>query len=159
MEISIEKISGGFRVDGLELRGGKCGCTSVLPCCFSWSKVKRSGNTISFTAKSATPETTENFTWGYTIRKGDITVEVKFDDARDKKIYSGFYPPRLNDWTDRGWEAISQMADREDGRLWRCAACKWLYKEDDQPVKFEDLPSEWLCPVCRAGKDSFEDIG
>ena len=98
MEIAIEKAPGGFRVDGLELKGGKCGCTSVLRCCFSWSKVKRSGNTFSFTAKATTPDTKENFTWGYTVKKGDYTIEVTFDDARDKTIYSGFYPPRIEQW-------------------------------------------------------------
>jgi len=26
-------------------------------------------------------------------------------------------------------------------------------------VKFEYLPSDWKCPVCKAGKESFEKIG
>ena len=158
MEIAIEKAPGGFRVDGLEIKGGKCGCTSVLPCCFSWSKVKRNGNTFTFTAKSASPETTENFTWGYTVKKGDYTVEVTFDDAKDKTIYSGFYPPRLEEWIARGWEVISIKGAREDGVLWRCAACKWLYKEEREAIKFEDLPPDWVCPVCGASKDLFEEV-
>jgi hypothetical protein len=41
MEITVEKIPGGFSIDGLEVKNGKCGCTSVLLCCHSWSKVKR----------------------------------------------------------------------------------------------------------------------
>ncbi len=158
MEIAIEKAPGGFLVDGLELKGGKCGCTSVLPCCFSWSKVKRHGNTFSFVAKTDTPETKDNFVWGYTVKKGDYIVEVMFDDARDKTIFSGFYPPKLEEWTYRGWEIIARNGDREDGTIWRCAACKWLYKEDKERVKFEDLPSDWKCPVCKATKDVFEKI-
>ena len=159
MEIAIEKAPGGFRIDGLELKGGKCGCTSVLPCCFSWSKVKRRDSTFSFAAKADTPETKDNFTWGYTVRKGEYVVEVSFDDARDKTIFSGFYPPWPEEWTERGWEIIAMVGERADGPLWRCAACKWLYKEDKEDVKFENLPSDWKCPVCRAGKDVFEKIG
>lgn len=159
MEIAIEKAPGGFRVDGLELKGGKCGCTSVLRCCFSWSKVKRKGNTFSFTAKATTPDTKENFTWGYTVKKGDSTIEVTFDDARDKTIYSGFYPPRIEEWTARGWDIVAKNGSREDGALWRCAACKWLYKDDREAVKFEDLPTDWTCPVCRASKEAFEKVG
>jgi rubredoxin len=159
MEITIKKAPGGFLVDGLEIKGGKCGCTSVLPCCYSWAKVKRSGDAIVFTAKASTPETKDNFTWGYTVKKGNFSIDVTFDDARDKTIYSGFYPPRLEEWVARGWEVASKKGERADGTLWRCAACKWLYKDDLEAVKFEDLPSDWLCPVCRATKDVFENIG
>lgn len=48
---------------------------------------------------------------------------------------------------------------REYFGVWRCAVCKWLYKERDQNVKFEDLPDDWKCPACKAGKDVFEQIG
>ncbi len=158
MEINIEKIPGGFKVDGLELKNGKCGCTSILPCCHSFSKVKRSGNQFIFTAKAANPETKDIFKWGYKVRKGDYSVEVSFEDARDKKIFSGFYPPSLKDWMDKGWVAVSSENDKEEGTLWRCAMCRWLYKEKEQDAPFNDLPPEWKCPVCHASKSSFEDI-
>ncbi len=159
MEIMIEKAPGGYRIDGLEIKGGKCGCTSILTCCHSWSKVKRNGDTFIFTAKTTTPETKENFSWGYKVKKDSVMIEVSFDDARDKTIFSGFYPPRLEEWIDKGWEVLSKQGEREDGALWRCAACKWLYKEDRQELKFEDLPADWLCPVCKATKDVFEKVG
>jgi rubredoxin len=154
----IEKIAGGISVDGLELRNGKCGCTTVLPCCYSWSKVKRSGDTVSFILKATSPETVDGFTWGYTVRKGQYTVEVSCEDDRGKKIFSGFYPPRLEDFLAKGWELVSKDGDREDVGVWRCAACRWLYKEHDQPVKFADLPEDWKCPVCKVGRDSFEQV-
>ncbi|HMK42827.1 MAG TPA: rubredoxin [Dissulfurispiraceae bacterium] len=159
MSVTIEKAPGGFLIDGLELKNGKCGCTSILPCCFSWSKVKRSGNAFSYTAKAQTPETKDNFSWGYTAKKDEITIDVTFDDARDKTIFSGFYPPRVEDLVARGWTITAQNGSRADGTLWRCAACKWLYKEDQQEKKFEDLPADWLCPICMAAKDSFEKVG
>ena len=159
MAVLIEKIPGGFSVDGLELLTGKCGCTSVLPCCHSWSKVKKTGDRLIYSGKVTGPATTSNFTWGYTVKKGDVTVEVVMEDARDKEIFSGYYPPMLQEWLDRGWELAAKDGDREDGALWRCAACRWLYKENEQSVKFEDLPQDWKCPVCNAGKDAFEKIG
>ncbi|KAF0182846.1 MAG: hypothetical protein FD164_1042 [Nitrospirae bacterium] len=159
MEVSVEKAPGGFLVDGLELRGGKCGCTSVLKCCFSWAKVKRSGNVFIYSAKADTPDTKENFSWGYTAKKGEYTIEVSFEDARDKIIFSGWYPPRIEDLAGKGWEITAQNGTRADGSLWRCAACKWLYKEDAEGTDFESLPVDWKCPVCKAGKDVFEKIG
>lgn len=158
MDITIEKIPGGFRVDGLDLKGAKCGCTSVLPCCHSWSKLKRNGNVFTHTSKASTPETNDLFSWGYTVRKGDVVVEVLMEDARDKNIFSGYYPPPLESWEAKGWEVVSRTGLREDFGLWRCAACKWLYKEAVEKVKFEDLPADWRCPVCKAGKNVFENI-
>jgi len=159
MEVSIDKIPGGFSVDGLALKNGKCGCTAVLPCCYSWSKVKRTGNSFYFTAKLSGPDSKDIFLWSYTVRKGDSTVEVSIEDARDKEIFSGFYPPALEDWTARGWEIIKKEGSREDFGVWRCAACRWLYKERDHSIKFADLPEDWKCPVCKVGKDSFEQVG
>lgn len=159
MDILIEKIPGGIRVDGLDLRTGKCGCTAALPCCHSWSKVKRSGDSVKFTVKATGPETKANFTWSYSVRKGSTVVEVSVEDARDKTIFSGFYPPRLEEWTGKGWEIVARAGEREDFGLWRCAACRWLYKEQEQKVKFSDLPEDWKCPVCKVGKESFEKIG
>jgi len=59
----------------------------------------------------------------------------------------------------KSWEVVSKTGEREDFGLWRCATCKWLYKEKDQVVTFEDLPEDWKCPVCDAGKNAFEKIG
>ena len=81
------------------------------------------------------------------------------EDARDKKIFSGYYPPRLEEWEAKGWEIVSKTGERDDFGLWRCAACKWLYNETMEQVPFEDLPEDWHCGVCKAGKNAFEKIG
>ncbi len=159
MDIAVAKIPGGISVDGLDLKNGKCGCTAVLPCCYSWSKVRRSGNTFLFTGKTTGLDTQNNFNWGYTVKKGDMTVEVVMEDARDKTIFSGYYPPRLEEWIEKGWEVVGREGEREDFDVWRCAACKWLYKEQEQKVKFDDLPDDWKCPLCKAGKNVFEKVG
>jgi rubredoxin len=47
---------------------------------------------------------------------------------------------------------------------WVCGPCGWVYDpaEGDpdggiEPgVAFEDLPEDWVCPVCGASKDDFE---
>jgi rubredoxin len=159
MEIPIEKIPGGFNVDGMALKNGKCGCTTVLPCCYSWSKVKRTGNSFLFTAKLSGPDSHDVFTWSYIVTKGDSTIEVRVEDARDKTIFSGYYPPTIEAWVEKGWEVLKKDHSREDYGVWRCSACKWLYKEHEQKVEFPDIPTEWKCPVCRSGKEVFESVG
>ncbi|MDO4878273.1 MAG: rubredoxin [Neisseria sp.] len=47
-----------------------------------------------------------------------------------------------------------------------CLLCEWVYDEeygDPQRgiapgTKFEDLPDDWECPLCFAGKDEFEKL-
>lgn len=159
MSVITEKIPGGFRIDGFELKRGKCGCTSILACCYSWSMVKQSGNRFVFSGKTTGPETKDLFRWGYVVKKGEYIVEVTMEDDRDKVLFSGFYPPRLEEWVEKGWEILQKDGEREDFGMWRCAMCKWLYRNQKEPVKFEDLPDDWKCPVCKADKGIFEKVG
>ena len=88
--VEIKKIPGGYNVDGFELKNGKCGCTSVVKCCYSWSKAKvKDAKYVEFTAKTTSPDTKDNFNWGYKVKKGNITVSVDVEDAEDKVIHSG----------------------------------------------------------------------
>lgn len=159
MSVEVEKIPGGFRVDGLDLKTGKCGCTSIAQCCYTWSKVKKKGASgYEMNAKATDNNTKDHFEWGYTVEKDGMTVKVHVEDARDKEIYSGFLPPAVSAWIERGWTVIEQLADREDGEVYRCAMCRWLYKDKEQGTVFADLPDDWKCPTCSAGKHAFEKI-
>ena len=50
-------------------------------------------------------------------------------------------------------------------KTWVCTVCGWIYDEaKGDPVndlaagvKFEDLPDDFVCPLCGVGKDSFEE--
>ncbi|MEM2873218.1 MAG: thiamine pyrophosphate-binding protein [Nitrososphaerales archaeon] len=42
---------------------------------------------------------------------------------------------------------------------WRCTVCGYVYDEEKEGVKFEDLPDDWVCPVCGAPRSAFELIG
>ncbi len=49
---------------------------------------------------------------------------------------------------------------------WRCTVCGYIYDEEEgdesngiEPgTKFEELPEDWVCPVCGAPKEDFEKI-
>ncbi len=49
---------------------------------------------------------------------------------------------------------------------WACVVCGYVYDsvigDTDSGVekgtKFEDVPEEWICPLCGVGKDQFEQI-
>ena len=157
--MSVEKIPGGYRVDGLELKNGRCGCTSLAKCCYTWSKVKQKGDLLEFVAKMACPDNAEGFVWGYTVSKDGLTVTVKVEDAAEKETYSGYFPPALAEWEAKGWQVVSTEGQRRDGVVWRCGSSRWLYKEDKEGKGFEGLPEDWKCPACGNSKNGFERIG
>jgi pyruvate oxidase len=38
---------------------------------------------------------------------------------------------------------------------YRCTVCNYVYDEAKEKVNFDDLPKEWVCPVCGAPKSAF----
>ncbi len=68
--------------------------------------------------------------------------------------------------TYRGEETRKEPARKENGKMKRyvCKVCGWVYdpaegdpNADVPPgTPFENLPDDWVCPVCGAEKDQFE---
>ena len=52
------------------------------------------------------------------------------------------------------------------GTTYICNACGWVYDPEvgipDEGIEpgtpFEDLPDDWLCPECGAGKEDFSPV-
>lgn len=48
----------------------------------------------------------------------------------------------------------------------KCIICKYIYDEEKGDVKtgiepgtkWEDVPEDWVCPLCKVGKDKFEEV-
>ena len=121
----FEKVHGGYKTDGLELKAANCGCGGLTgpggsgtgDCCFTFSRVKKDGNTIMYVGKKTTPSTTNNFEWGYRVKKGDHEIDVKMLDTRGpaKFKFGGFEPPPLSAWKDKGWQVVSQFEHPVEG--------------------------------------------
>ena len=43
-------------------------------------------------------------------------------------------------------------------KKYRCTICGYIYDEEVEKIKFEDLPEDWKCPLCGAPKNLFEEI-
>jgi rubredoxin len=52
-------------------------------------------------------------------------------------------------------------------KTYECTVCGWIYNPEEGDPKagikpgtaFEDIPEDWACPQCGAGKDEFEVEG
>jgi hypothetical protein len=121
----VKQVPGGFQVDGLELLRAKCRCggltgpggSGVRDCCLTYSTVKQTNQTVAFFAKATTPNTTDNYEWGYRVRKGPVAVDVLVYDTKNPKNFQfgGKYPPPLADWEKRGWVVVSRFERSLEG--------------------------------------------
>ena len=41
---------------------------------------------------------------------------------------------------------------------YKCLACGYIYDEEKEEIKFEDLPENWVCPLCGVPKSMFEKV-
>ena len=39
-----------------------------------------------------------------------------------------------------------------------CMPCGWVYDEEIEGTKFDELPTDYVCPACGAGKEGFEPL-
>ncbi|HOV83227.1 MAG TPA: flavin reductase [Paludibacteraceae bacterium] len=43
-------------------------------------------------------------------------------------------------------------------KKFKCLVCGYIYDEAQEKVKFEDLPDDWVCPLCGTSKSEFIEI-
>ncbi|MHA1697981.1 MAG: rubredoxin [Promethearchaeota archaeon] len=41
---------------------------------------------------------------------------------------------------------------------YRCSVCGYVYDEDVQDLPWDQLPNDWICPICGVGKDAFNRV-
>ena len=55
----------------------------------------------------------------------------------------------------------------EDKACYVCIMCGYIYDPSigdpyagiDKGTSFDDLPDDWVCPMCYVGKEEFEKVG
>ena len=41
-------------------------------------------------------------------------------------------------------------------KVWVCSICGYVYDDNKEKIPFEELPSDWTCPLCKHPKSDFE---
>ncbi len=81
-------------------------------------------------------------------------MEAKFETV-DKKMID----------VRRGYDTIIENKREADAVKYVCNVCGYEYDEEagdpdngiEPGTKFEDLPEDWICPLCGVGKDEFSE--
>ena len=42
--------------------------------------------------------------------------------------------------------------------VYKCQVCDYLYDEEKEGRSWEDLPEDWVCPVCGSAKSYFDPV-
>lgn len=86
-------------------------------------------------------------------------------DSRDNKAGDPLtyldYRSYFKDDVMRRFNEVKQNKEKEkmteekkdEGKHWVCTVCGYVYDGD---IPFEDLPDDWLCPLCGVDKSFFE---
>lgn len=73
-----------------------------------------------------------------------------------REVRKGAAPKNAPTYIDK-----SKLAANYKGsgfKKFECTACGYIYDEAEHDIKFEDLPDDWVCPVCESEKSEFIEI-
>lgn len=60
---------------------------------------------------------------------------------------------RFNEVKQNKEKVVMTEEKKDEGKKWVCTVCGYVY---DGEIPFEDLPDDWLCPLCGVDKSFFE---
>ena len=70
-----------------------------------------------------------------------------------RQVKKGVAPKNAPTYIDKA--KLEKKAARSDFAKYACAACGYIYDEEKEETKFDDLPDDWLCPTCGSEKEDF----
>jgi pyruvate oxidase/acetolactate synthase-1/2/3 large subunit len=50
---------------------------------------------------------------------------------------------------------LEKAAEGKKYAKYECPACGYIYDEEKEGTKFDDLPEDWVCPICGEEKSEF----
>lgn len=133
------------KMEGMELKYGESGVPIVL------------NDTIAF-LECKVKETID--VGSHLMFLGDLLHADILDPEKDaltylhyREVKKGLAPKNAPTFVDKA--KLENKPGAEDYAKYECAACGYIYDEEKEETKFDDLPDEWLCPVCGSEKEDF----
>ena len=70
-----------------------------------------------------------------------------------REVKKGVAPKNAPTYIDKS--KLEKKAPDQDYAKYECAACGYIYDEEKEGKRFEELPDDWVCPVCGSEKEDF----
>jgi flavin reductase (DIM6/NTAB) family NADH-FMN oxidoreductase RutF/rubredoxin len=83
-----------------------------------------------------------------------------------REFRKGMSPKNAPTYVDPAKISHKKETDKSKGKRYQCLACNFIYDPEigdpdggiSAGTAFEDIPDHWVCPVCGATKDMFEEM-
>jgi rubredoxin len=70
-----------------------------------------------------------------------------------RTVKKGAAPKNAPTYIDKS--KLGKAAEGKEFAKYECPACGYIYDEEKEGIKFDDLPEDWVCPVCGEEKSEF----
>jgi flavin reductase (DIM6/NTAB) family NADH-FMN oxidoreductase RutF/rubredoxin len=94
---------------------------------------------------------------------GVVEASELIDDLKEPLTYlyyrqtrRGVAPKNAPTYIDP--EKLKRSKTVSSFKKFKCPACGYIYDEKEEGKKFQDLPGDWICPVCGSEKSEFMEI-
>jgi flavin reductase (DIM6/NTAB) family NADH-FMN oxidoreductase RutF/rubredoxin len=91
---------------------------------------------------------------------GELVQAEVLDEAQDpltylhyRKVRKGVAPKNAPTYIDKS--KLDKKPTEEEYAKYECSACGYIYDEEKEGTRFENLPDDWTCPLCGSEKDDF----
>ena len=91
---------------------------------------------------------------------GELVQADVLDDGKEaltylhyRQVKKGVAPKNAPTYVDKS--KLEKRSTKQEPARYECAACGYIYDEAQEGKRFEDLPNDWVCPVCGSEKDDF----
>ncbi len=81
----------------------------------------------------------------HTLFIADVTEALTLDTA----------PSATYDYYFKHIKPQPAAPQKKESRVWVCNICGYAYDEAAEGIPFEELPEDWLCPLCKHPKSDF----
>lgn len=94
---------------------------------------------------------------------GELVQSVLLDKNKDpltyiyyRQVRKGEAPANAPTYIDKSKFQVNKPAG--NFKKYKCTSCGYLYDEENENVRFSDLPDNWTCPVCGTEKSDFIEV-
>lgn len=94
---------------------------------------------------------------------GEVVAAKLIDEAAEaltylhyREVRKGFSPKNAPTYIDKS--QLKKKPEAANFKKFECTACGYVYDETEHEVAFDDLPDEWICPVCGSEKSDFVEV-
>jgi flavin reductase (DIM6/NTAB) family NADH-FMN oxidoreductase RutF len=136
------------KLEGMNVIYGKTGVPIVLNDCIAW---------LEFRVEQIMDVGTHLIFIGELIQAEIINESNEpITYAYYRQVKKGIAPKNAPTYIDKSKYSAQLMANQK--KRFKCSACGYIYDDLSEKIRFEDLPADWICPVCGSEKSDFIEI-